>query len=86
MVIAKANTTLFIAQLEQGEPRKILMMGRKVRRAMGRNGDWDYLSWFKFYKHDAVVFPHPSGVNRWWNDPVNERQARFFLRELLRRG
>ncbi len=30
----------------------------------------------------VYVVPHPSGVNRWWNDPDNRRQARRFLEEL----
>lgn len=32
----------------------------------------------------AWAIPHPSGVNRWWNDPANERRARRFMRRLLR--
>jgi hypothetical protein len=30
----------------------------------------------------VAVFPHPSGVNRWWNDPKHEVRARRFLRRL----
>jgi hypothetical protein len=29
-----------------------------------------------------IAFPHPSGLNRWWNDPVNEEAARMMLRRL----
>lgn len=28
--------------------------------------------------------PHPSGVNRWWNDPANVRAAQKFWRRLER--
>lgn len=28
--------------------------------------------------------PHPSGVNRWWNDPVNAAQAGALLRLVAR--
>lgn len=31
----------------------------------------------------GAVIPHPSGVNRWWNDPLNENEAREFLRSLV---
>jgi uracil-DNA glycosylase len=31
----------------------------------------------------AVVVPHPSGVNRWWNCPENEARAKEFLTSLL---
>jgi uracil-DNA glycosylase len=61
----------------------ILLMGRKVRRCMGVNGNWDYLSWFDFGPHIACVFPHPSGVNRWWNDPKNTEAARLEIRGAL---
>lgn len=84
MQLAKENGLKLLAELNEGPPRKILMMGRKVRRAMGCNGDWEYLRWFPFWKHQAVVFPHPSGVNRWWNDPMNEHNAQVFLERLLR--
>lgn len=30
----------------------------------------------------GAVLPHPSGVSRWWNDPVNELRAARFLREV----
>lgn len=32
----------------------------------------------------VAVFPHPSGVNRWWNEPKNEIRARRFLRRLAK--
>lgn len=31
----------------------------------------------------VAVVPHPSGINRWWNDPANVEAARSFLREAL---
>lgn len=30
----------------------------------------------------AAVVPHPSGVNRWYNEPENKRRAEAFLRSL----
>jgi len=83
MKTAKLKAGILIHELNEGPPRSILMMGRKVRRAMGVNGDWEYLEWFDFYKHEAVIFPHPSGVNRWWNDQANYGEARFFLRDVI---
>lgn len=32
----------------------------------------------------AVVIPHPSGINRWWNEPVNRRRAGQFFSRLRR--
>lgn len=34
----------------------------------------------------AAVVPHPSGVNRWWNDPANRDRAREFFAELHTRA
>jgi hypothetical protein len=32
---------------------------------------------------DMAVMPHPSGLNRWYNDPANVARAGDFLREAL---
>lgn len=32
----------------------------------------------------CAVLPHPSGLNRWWNEPRNVGEAQVFLRLLLR--
>jgi hypothetical protein len=31
---------------------------------------------------DVVLVPHPSGMNRWWNDPKNRAKAARFFRGL----
>jgi hypothetical protein len=31
-----------------------------------------------------LIFPHPSGINRWWNERRNERRARQLLQRFLR--
>lgn len=48
-----------------------------------------YLKWYKVMPTAgfggptwAAVVPHPSGVNRWWNDANNRRRARRFFRKL----
>lgn len=41
---------------------------------------WPLLAWFNGFSARVAVVPHPSGVNRWWNDPANEEAARRFLR------
>lgn len=33
---------------------------------------------------DCYVIPHPSGVNRWWNDPKNRRAAWRFAEKMAR--
>lgn len=34
------------------------------------------------YTMTVMVLPHPSGVNRWYNDPVNEAAARTAMHKL----
>jgi hypothetical protein len=31
-----------------------------------------------------LIFPHPSGVNRWWNERRNQQRARQLLQRFLR--
>jgi hypothetical protein len=31
----------------------------------------------------VFVVPHPSGVNRWWNDAANEARARTFMERMV---
>lgn len=30
-----------------------------------------------------LLFPHPSGINQWWNEPFNVHRAQKILREFL---
>jgi hypothetical protein len=32
----------------------------------------------------VAILPHPSGINRWWNDPANRRRAKQFMRRAWR--
>ncbi len=65
----------------------VLFFGRKTGQAFYFREP--YLVWgtsalFGTSTRCAVV-PHPSGINRWWNDPANVRRARRFLRTLPER-
>lgn len=56
----------------------ILLLGGRVAEAFAIHDEY-------FTKHEvkneAVVYimPHPSGVNRWWNDPGNHKRASEFM-------
>jgi len=56
-----------------GAERRIYL-GRRVAGAFGFHGEW--LVW----RGRESVCPHPSGLNRWWNDPENVGRAREFWR------
>ena len=39
--------------------------------------------WVEWAKVDAVLVPHPSGLNRWWNDVENRQLAGVLLRSIV---
>lgn len=65
--------------------RSVLLAGRNVARAFGVRSE--YLAWATHERgFDVVVIPHPSGVNKWWNDSRNRaRFLRFSRRTLAQR-
>lgn len=55
----------------------ILLLGGNVARAFGFKPKYfNSIGPFK-------IFPHPSGINRWYNDPRNVRKAQKFLRKIF---
>lgn len=68
-----------------GHDRIVVLLGRRVAAAFGFGG----AKWFKpfiVYGVTVVVTPHPSGANRWWNEPANVRRAGRFWRTIWRRA
>lgn len=68
----------------------VVLLGQRVAEAFGiLHGDlfrWtrtDLLAQGNAGFVTAAVVPHPSGLNRWWNDLGNQVAARRFLRELM---
>lgn len=61
--------------------RTILLLGKRVAEAFGLNGDYFDVH----FVNDAHVYviPHPSGVNRWWNDPENRSRMEEFMHEVI---
>jgi uracil-DNA glycosylase len=69
---------------------RVVLVGRQVARAFGALESWDWFEWFWLHAdHEErtgprfAIMPHPSGLNRWWNDPRHMRQARTFVDKLL---
>jgi len=61
----------------------VVMLGRKVQQALGFPG----MAWFGVVERDGtqfLAFPHPSGRNRWWNDPDNVDTAAEVLRSEIK--
>lgn len=61
---------------------RVPLAGRGVARAFGV-GAAPFLEWFTLGRCEAAVFPHPSGVSHWWNDPANRAEAARFLAAVL---
>jgi len=63
------------------EGRRVVALGRRAARATGASDIW-----FRWTVAGGIVvssMPHPSGLNRWWNDPRNMDTAGRFVRTLL---
>lgn len=69
--------------------RDVVFLGNAVARTFNL-GDLDLLRWCSLeyrgtgIKFHGVVFPHPSGINRWWNDDRNLLRARVFAQRWLK--
>lgn len=73
--------------VRRGRGRAVIFVGRGVAAAFGEStrcnatGRLYCLGWhWSEHGFRYAILPHPSAVNRWWNDPKNVARARRFLR------
>jgi uracil-DNA glycosylase len=71
------------AMLHELEDRRVVMLGSSVAWAF-RVHRVPLFRWFEFKGALVMVMPHPSGRNRWWNDPAHVARARRALRQLFK--
>ena len=62
---------------------RVVLLGKNVARCFGFR-DVPFLAEISIYGRRFLIFPHPSGINRWWNERQNERRARQLLQRFLR--
>jgi hypothetical protein len=62
---------------------RIVLLGKNVARCFGFR-DLPFLAEIRIYGRRFLIFPHPSGINRWWNERRNEQRARQLLQRFLR--
>jgi len=62
---------------------RIVLLGKNVARCFGFR-DLPFLAEIRVYGRRFLLCPHPSGINRWWNERQNERRARQLLHRFLR--
>lgn len=69
-------------EVERGRNRVVLLMGHGVKKSFGF-GNYQYLERIELGAATYIIFPHPSGVNMWYNSPAHCDQARLVLREVV---
>ena len=73
--IEKARETAHIYALQFGQYDAVFLAGKRVARVF----DLHDAEYFERTDLGVYVVPHPSGINRWWNDPCNREMTREFL-------
>lgn len=61
----------------------VLLLGGRVTEAFGVHHE--YFNEVKLNGARCYIVPHPSGVNRWWNDQDNVKKATAFMRGIVER-
>lgn len=78
---ARLNMQALVTRYE-----RVVLLGRKVASAFQHDGE--FFAWQRWFCVEGgvqrywAVCPHPSGANRWWNDPDNVKKARRFFNRL----
>jgi hypothetical protein len=81
-----ARTTASVWRTCDPDYTTLILLGAKVRDAFGLQ-DKKWLDWSEIGStHMGLVLPHPSGLNRWWNNPRNRVNAQNKVREIIREG
>jgi hypothetical protein len=72
------------ALIKAHEHDVIVALGFVVSQELGLSLRGHWLSWHRRDDISILRFPHPSGINRWWNDTVNRTYASLALAEAVR--
>jgi len=69
-------------ELARRRNTRFVLLGRAVGKCFGVSGP--FLSrTVRDYGNEFLFFPHPSGINLWWNDARNRREASRVLRRFV---
>lgn len=81
--VARARIRDWVA-MHPKDSEPFLLLGRKVSAAFDIPKDALWLEWYATaaHRHPMIVFPHPSGQNRWWNIEANAQAAGELLQAL----
>ena len=70
-------------EMRAGMAGRVVLVGRRVATAFGFAGI-PPCRWEDFAGLQVAMIPHPSGVNRWYNDARNKATVAVFVRAALR--
>lgn len=83
MTLARIIAKDMIRDIHRINAPVVLLMGRNVEQAFGfRRGEW--LKARRWKGLLFIVFPHPSGINTFWNDRRNKEAAGRLLKQIVR--
>lgn len=83
MATARNIAKGMMLDIQRMHPPVILLMGRNVEQAFGfRRQPW--LKPRRWKGLLFICFPHPSGINTWWNDRNNREAAKQLLQDMVR--
>jgi uracil-DNA glycosylase len=85
-----ADTVLVAAGVQRvraflGGFDRVVVLGARAATALGILS-WPLYEWTPWLDTLAARAPHPSGRNRYWNEPENVERARAFWRDALDAG
>lgn len=60
-----------------------VLLGAEVQNAFGYRGETLEVRFDKNTGKNYLLFPHPSGINVWWNEPFNVHRAKKRLKEFV---
>lgn len=63
----------------------VLLLGQRVAMAFGFSNRTQPFVQHHIHGAEVRIVPHPSGINRWWNEPKNEDAAKVFMRTIVER-
>lgn len=63
--------------------RVVVLLGKRTAAAFGLKQTGYFWPPQIVDRAWVYVVPHPSGMNRWFNDPANEAEMRLFMRDLV---
>lgn len=82
----RAKGRLNAVEVLRRKNEKMIILGREVLQAFGAYvdpSDCPIASWFDFGSVKIAYIPHPSGLNRYYNDSKNTKLVERFLRSTL---